>query len=662
MQQSEILQKALGYLNVGFSIVPQSRDKKPLVKWEEFQKRQPTAEEVIGWWEKFPEANIAIVTGKISGLTVVDVEHGGDISKLPKTLTIKSGGGGHHFYYKYHPMSSYNRVSDLTDIKSDGGLITAPPSIHASGMKYETIEKMQPVDFPVHLFEKPIETKKTNKDLSKIISDFIPKGERNESMTAVAGKMLRNFREEEWEDMVWPSLVAINETHGNPPLPERELRNIYNSIAKTEERRRMTGDDVGEAQLIERDTDRFVIHAPITDGFVVFEFDDIESSSRSVDVRVRCSVEVPGRVSKAFVQRMNILSASAREGFARQLKESFSGTKSWPLVVSQACEILESAVKKQLEGQDFVEQAFTDTEYLLRPFIEDKAINILFGEGGTGKTYISLRMGLSIALGYNFLGSEPLKQTNVLFIDYENNYNTWASRTTKLLNGIAGLMPQDREIARERLIYFNAGGLPLYDIKYDIMAMIRKRNVGLVIVDSAALACGAEPEQADVANKLINALNKLGVAVLLIAHETKNTDNKKKTPFGSVFFYNGARNIWNVDNNQEQDDNVIHVGLFHRKSNNERKSSPKSARVYFGDNMVDINQEDTGRWIKELSLKDNILRTLSEDEMSLDALVEEIGKDRNQIKVRLVELKNKGLVDSPRQGFWCLKNKEIGKA
>ena len=655
--QNEILEKALGYLRVGFSVIPQTKDKKPLIEWKEFQTRLPTAEEVHEWWKQWPDANVAIVTGKISGITVVDVEKGGDISKFPKTLTIKSGGGGWHLYYQYHQMSSYNRILELTDVKSDGGLVTAPPSVHASGQKYETVTRMAQQPFPADLFAKPLKEKAEAKDFSKLFSEVVEKGGRNDTLTAVAGKFLRHFPEKQW-DMAWEALQSWNETHADPPVSQQELKNIYNSIAKTEERRRMTGDDVGEANLIEQDEDRYIVHVPIVDGFIVFEFTDPDRSSRSIDVAVRCSVEIPGRESKAFVQRMNILSNSARESFVRQLKEAFIGTKiGWGLALSQACEVLESTLRQSSEVHTFTDELFPETQYLIRPFIADEGTTIIFGDGGTGKTYITLRMAVSLATNTPFLGVEPSKEVNTLFVDYESTHSNWSSRVTKLLNGIAGLMPQDREKAKERLFYF-APQTAIKDAKYELLKTIREKKIGLVIIDSAVSACGGEPENAGIAAQMFNTMVRLGVPVLLIAHETKDTNGKNKKPFGSTFWHNFARNTWNVSKDQDLGDSAIHVGLFHRKCNNDRLYPPRSARIYFGDNMVDINPENNSRWSSELSLKDKILNELAEKSMSAKELSESVGVPIGQVKVRLAELKHgKGLVEN-NDGIWGLKKPE----
>ena len=79
-----------------------------LLSWKEFQSEPPSIAQVTEWWTKWPQANIAIVTGHVSGLVVIDVDHrhGGDISvktlSLAETVTALTGGGGEHYYFA-HP-------------------------------------------------------------------------------------------------------------------------------------------------------------------------------------------------------------------------------------------------------------------------------------------------------------------------------------------------------------------------------------------------------------------------------------------------------------------------------------------------------------------------------------------------------------------------------
>ena len=73
--------------NLGWSIIPiKTKTKLPLVSWKEFQTRRPTEEEIKTWWLQYPDAGIAVVTGKISNLIIVDIDplHGGSNEAFKK--------------------------------------------------------------------------------------------------------------------------------------------------------------------------------------------------------------------------------------------------------------------------------------------------------------------------------------------------------------------------------------------------------------------------------------------------------------------------------------------------------------------------------------------------------------------------------------------------
>ena len=71
----EILDRALEYLDRGWGVLPISpTEKNPLPKWGHYVDTLtlPSEEEVIGWWTRWPDAQLAIITGPLSGLVVVD--------------------------------------------------------------------------------------------------------------------------------------------------------------------------------------------------------------------------------------------------------------------------------------------------------------------------------------------------------------------------------------------------------------------------------------------------------------------------------------------------------------------------------------------------------------------------------------------------------------
>lgn len=220
---------ALRLREQGISVIPVGKDKKPLFAWKEFSERVASRKEIKKWWLKYPDANLAIVTGKISNLTVVDIEDGGLIDYLPETLTVKTGGGGYHFYFRYSDkFKNAVRIKELTDIRNDSGYVIAPPSIHSSGKKYEYSSRKKIAQFPDHLFLTQIIKQKKN-DWPELMKGA-PQGKRNETAAKVCGMILTKTPMSMWEYIAWPAVRDWN-NYNKPPLDETELRLTFDSIS-----------------------------------------------------------------------------------------------------------------------------------------------------------------------------------------------------------------------------------------------------------------------------------------------------------------------------------------------------------------------------------------------------------------------------------------------
>ena len=171
----------------------ESPGKHPRVKWRQITYTHP--EQIRKWWEDYPDSNIGIKTGKNSGIIVLDVdgEKGQETlneKHLDRNAVVKTGSGnGYHYYFKHPGYKINNFVRKLPglDLRADGGLVVAPPSRHISGENYQWIKTPdkpfnEPPAWLIELVEKQEKT-------LGMIQNQILEGERNETLTSLAGTM-----------------------------------------------------------------------------------------------------------------------------------------------------------------------------------------------------------------------------------------------------------------------------------------------------------------------------------------------------------------------------------------------------------------------------------------------------------------------------------------
>lgn len=190
-----------------------------------------TPEQVAAWEAENPNYNWGIRTGE--GFIVVDFDpdkmapESHQFEKdLPKTYTVITGSGGRHYYYKTSEALR-NKVGVLpgVDIRGVGGQVVAPGSIHpTTGKAYTaTSTPASMVDLPPHIKERlyaPTSPKVTN------LQGHVGVGGRNNYLTQQAGYMQRGGV------LTLEGLLAINEQDLEEPLPEGEVRAIYNSVVR----------------------------------------------------------------------------------------------------------------------------------------------------------------------------------------------------------------------------------------------------------------------------------------------------------------------------------------------------------------------------------------------------------------------------------------------
>ena len=128
---------AMSYFNAGLPVIPIGKDKKSIVPWKQFQKAKPTKKIMLSWIEKYPDANIAIITGAVSGIAVVDIDTDQGLENIvkylpddPALLRTFTPRGGQHWFYNLPEGGMQCNVGAIKDcdLRADGGYVLVPPS------------------------------------------------------------------------------------------------------------------------------------------------------------------------------------------------------------------------------------------------------------------------------------------------------------------------------------------------------------------------------------------------------------------------------------------------------------------------------------------------------------------------------------------------------
>jgi len=233
--------------------------KKSIIEWKQFQEKRATQKQIESWWKDWPDANIGIVTGKISGVMVLDIDSKEALKTVRKFLPgYKSvprakTGKGWHLFFKRPGKGIRNHVGLIPglDIRADGGYVVVPPSIHESGKEYRwevPLKKTLPI-IPKQLLDFVSSAKQESKGQDqKIGRERIKQGKRNDTLTSIAGRLRRKGMD---EVEIAAELFKVNKRQCDPPLAEDEVRAIAGSVMRYPEATKFENlTDVGNARRL----------------------------------------------------------------------------------------------------------------------------------------------------------------------------------------------------------------------------------------------------------------------------------------------------------------------------------------------------------------------------------------------------------------------------
>jgi len=244
---------ALEYYDSGLHPFP-VRVKVPAVKG--WRHRQYSRQTIKKWTDDpvFQSLNIGVPTGARSGLTVIDIDSPDlrdfALERFGRTpVLVQTGTAGHlQAYYRHDGESNRHKLFGMAiDVRGEGGMIVAPPSITNGPYRFESgsirnLRDLPPIapgslksDFDIP----PVERKP-----AKPIGQMRDGDGRNDTLF----KRLRGDALSCDEEAALLSIAHARNSQFDEPLPDTEVRKTVGSVWKYKQDGKLWGD--GEARSV----------------------------------------------------------------------------------------------------------------------------------------------------------------------------------------------------------------------------------------------------------------------------------------------------------------------------------------------------------------------------------------------------------------------------
>lgn len=504
MTSNPRLDAALEYLDEGWSVIPiRPETKRPAIKWSQYQDRQPTTEEIETWWERWPNADIALITGEISGLVVVDCDnedalHAAYDAGMRSPVTVRTK-RGLHLYFK-HPMdgerrgpragstsrgADWPRIPGL-DFRGDGSYALLPPS---KGYHWEIAPAHDMDDAPIW------------RDWRPRLHEAAPELDTLETLDLSAVKPLDpDELLSEWDRTAqyvrerFPHTGQIPTGLGNS-RNDRVMRYISECIMEG-----YWGDDL-----------RLKGYAFMREFFVEpLPEPEFQATVRSMEQAEERNHPERFTESGDYIPALERISAHKKpEG---------------PSIVPADTPPADTPTLIRMKDADRLLAESGDRDYLLEPWLPPASITQVYGYSGHGKSMFLQHALGALTAGQKYFGPfEVGRPAKVLYLDYEMGQRTIANRLIEM-RGLHGDTQDRLEIWTP---FIGAGDMNLKTREglIKLQELLKHVEPDVLVIDTIRSAFpGLQENSAEEwsrINQLAMKLRNAGIAVILVHHSNK---------------------------------------------------------------------------------------------------------------------------------------------
>ena len=289
--------------------------------------------------------------------------------------------------------------------------------------------------------------------------------------------------------------------------------------------------------------------------------------------------------------------------------------------------------------------------YLLEPVLYSNHPTVIFGDYGSLKSLFALVIGYVAQLPYsdNNLGLITAKEsTHCLYLDYEDDPSSFRKRWGAIQRGFGIEAPMP--------ILYRRMTNTLADSMERLQQIITDKDIKLLIIDSLGPAARGNLNDPEPAIRYHEALRKLGITSLTLAHNSKDPLTKKRTIFGSMFFTSLARSVWECKAEQEAGEDEVIISVKHHKANLSRLHPPLGYRFTFTDNTIKIAKtdlKDTGL-SGELPLSWQIKNLLRTGPLPINEIAEQLNSKEDTIGRTLRRMRKNTQIIKLEDNTWGL--------
>ncbi len=308
----------------------------------------------------------------------------------------------------------------------------------------------------------------------------------------------------------------------------------------------------------------YVVKVPYATGRVYFHLSEISRAHQSFTAQVMVVIESAEGLLDEYRQRLDLNSHSAVEGFRRSLQNSYDIKDiKWAIVINKAFSAIVNRFNEAQNPVNFAGRDCEDSQFLLFPFLQKDANNMVFGDSEVGKSYFCLRLAASLASGHPFMDYSVEGGKKTLFLDYEDSDSVFNKR----LYEVAAGMGVGKETLDACIWWYKPDG-SMRDLYEVVSRMVAKHGFDLIVIDAGSNAAGGSPNDEQKVVDMFNALEQIPCTKLIIHHEPKNTTGiaDDKAYYGTTFWRALTRIAWRLTLDNEEDGKLIKA-VITKKSN-----------------------------------------------------------------------------------------------